>query len=313
MAPQSFQLVMRSGPNPGKTFALSKSEITIGRDIGNDVVINDAEISRRHARLFAQGSSFVLEDLGSTNGTFVEGQRLMGPHMLRPGELILLGENVTLVYEPLQQDPDATVAAVYNVPKMPPSQRPEPPREPYPGPERPPAGPPPSRPPEPPGFEEEPLRWPGPTRDYPDEAPQRPYVEEPRPPVYPEERPQRPYPEQAPRYPEAAPQRAYPEQAPHYPEDAPRRQPAYPEQPPRQAPPRTYSGQVPPGPVEAYDVADDEDVVPGRRFNPAWAAGGCGMVAILLCLVAVGFLFWVDSGGTERWCEFLGFLFPSCP
>ena len=47
----SFQIVIRSGPTPGKTYPLVKSEIFIGRDLSNDIVINDPEISRRHARL----------------------------------------------------------------------------------------------------------------------------------------------------------------------------------------------------------------------------------------------------------------------
>ena len=111
MASQTFQLVMRSGPNPGKTFVLDKSEITIGRESSNDIVINDAEISRKHARLLLQPGGYMLEDLGSTNGTFVDGQRLMGPHSLRAGELILFGENVSLTYESVQFDPDATVVA----------------------------------------------------------------------------------------------------------------------------------------------------------------------------------------------------------
>jgi predicted component of type VI protein secretion system len=111
MSPQSFQLVMRSGPNPGKTFPLEKSEITIGRDSMNDIVINDAEVSRKHARLLLQPGGYMLEDLGSTNGTFIEGQRLLGPHSLRPGELIQFGETVTLNFESVESadyDPDAT-------------------------------------------------------------------------------------------------------------------------------------------------------------------------------------------------------------
>lgn len=111
MAAQSYQLVMRSGPNPGQTFELSQNEITIGRDIGNTIVINDAEISRKHARLFAQAGGYVLEDTGSTNGTFVNGQRLMGPHLLRPGEVIFFGETVSLAYEAQQFDPNATMVA----------------------------------------------------------------------------------------------------------------------------------------------------------------------------------------------------------
>ncbi|MCZ7552248.1 MAG: FHA domain-containing protein [Anaerolineales bacterium] len=85
MASQTYQLVMHKGPNPGKIFELVQDELTIGRDITNRIVINDAEVSRKHARLTLQSGAYVIEDLGSTNGTFVDSQRLIGPHMLRPG------------------------------------------------------------------------------------------------------------------------------------------------------------------------------------------------------------------------------------
>jgi predicted component of type VI protein secretion system len=110
MASLKFHLIMRSGPEPGKAYELTNSEIYIGRDIHNDVVINDAEVSRKHARMEIQAGGYVLEDLGSTNGTFVNGQRLMGPHVLRPNELIMLGENVSLVFE-TRYDAGETVAA----------------------------------------------------------------------------------------------------------------------------------------------------------------------------------------------------------
>jgi predicted component of type VI protein secretion system len=110
MASQSFQFVMRTGPSPGKVFEVSKSEIYIGRDINNDIAINDAEVSRKHARVILQSGEYVLEDLGSTNGTYVNGQRLMGPHVMRPGETILLGENVSLAFE-AGYDADSTMLA----------------------------------------------------------------------------------------------------------------------------------------------------------------------------------------------------------
>jgi len=112
MAESSYRLVMRTGPNPGQTFDLLQPEITIGRDINNTVVINDAEVSRKHTRLFIQGGYYQVEDIGSTNGTFVNGQRLMGPHLLRPGEVIFLGETVSLSFEQAQFDPNATVASI---------------------------------------------------------------------------------------------------------------------------------------------------------------------------------------------------------
>ena len=71
-----FQFVMRSGPTPGVTFPLEGDQLIIGRDASNSITINDAEISRKHSRLSFQGGKYVLEDLGSTNGTFVNGQRI---------------------------------------------------------------------------------------------------------------------------------------------------------------------------------------------------------------------------------------------
>jgi hypothetical protein len=126
MAVSSYQFVMNAGPTPGKEFSLEKNEMFIGRDLTNDIVINDAEISRRHARLVAQAGGYVLEDLGSTNGTFVNGQRLASPYILRPGETVTLGEHVTLVYEQVQSDPDATIVAgaATSAPVMPPAPPP---------------------------------------------------------------------------------------------------------------------------------------------------------------------------------------------
>ncbi|HEY9076839.1 MAG TPA: FHA domain-containing protein [Anaerolineaceae bacterium] len=107
----NFRLVARSGPAAGKEFPLDKNEMFIGRDMTNEIIINDAEVSRRHARLSLQGTGYVLEDLASTNGTFVNGQRLMGPHLLRAGEVITLGERINLVVEGAPVVSEATVVA----------------------------------------------------------------------------------------------------------------------------------------------------------------------------------------------------------
>lgn len=104
-----FQLVMRSGPTPGKVYPLKSEEMFIGRDIGNDIVINDAEVSRRHTRLSMQAGGYILEDLGSTNGTAVNGDRLTSRHVLRVGEVVSFGEHVALVFETVADDKEATV------------------------------------------------------------------------------------------------------------------------------------------------------------------------------------------------------------
>lgn len=105
----TFRLVMRSGPSAGKIFPLDKPEIIVGRDLNNDIMINDPEVSRRHARFFVQGNSYVLEDLGSTNGTFINGQRLSGPYALHIGEAITFGERINVVFETEDIPEDSTV------------------------------------------------------------------------------------------------------------------------------------------------------------------------------------------------------------
>ncbi len=95
----SFRLIVRRGPQPNQIYELNKDIITLGRDITNDIVINDPEVSRHHCRMTRGGGGYTLEDLGSTNGTFVNGQRLTGARPLAGGDMVGLGETVTLGYE----------------------------------------------------------------------------------------------------------------------------------------------------------------------------------------------------------------------
>jgi predicted component of type VI protein secretion system len=103
---------------------LEGDQLTIGRDSTNEIVINDAEVSRRHARLTFQGGKYVLEDLGSTNGTFVNGQRLSGPRVLKAGEVISFGEQIVLVFESVSLDPGATMVSPRAAAAIPASPRP---------------------------------------------------------------------------------------------------------------------------------------------------------------------------------------------
>ncbi len=111
MAAPMYQLTMRSGPTPGKTYPIEMEEVFLGRDLANDVPISDPEVSRRHARFIMQADGIVLEDLGSTNGTFINGQRISTPQILHAGNVITFGENIVMVFEKASYDPDATVVA----------------------------------------------------------------------------------------------------------------------------------------------------------------------------------------------------------
>jgi len=104
-----YRLVAQSGSATG-AFPLDQPEMVLGRDPNTDIPVDDKEISRRHARLFQQGGNWILEDLGSLNGTYVNNIRLTQPHILRPGEVVNLGDHVTFLFEAVQMDPDATVA-----------------------------------------------------------------------------------------------------------------------------------------------------------------------------------------------------------
>ncbi len=108
--PRRFQLTVRKGPLPGKVFELAKSVLTIGREVKNDIVINDSEVSRQHVRLTEQEGGWQAEDLASTNGTFINGQRLTGPALLRHGDLLGMGETVQLEYTEVRTG-DATQMA----------------------------------------------------------------------------------------------------------------------------------------------------------------------------------------------------------
>ena len=108
MSEALYRLVIKAGGVVGTTYALETPELYIGRDVQNDIVVPEAEVSRRHARLIRNGDTYLLEDLGSTNGTFVNGRRLVGPILLQPGDEVKLGPNVIFVYERIS-DPNATV------------------------------------------------------------------------------------------------------------------------------------------------------------------------------------------------------------
>ncbi len=107
-----YQLTVRKGPKVGETFLLETYSLTIGRDPVSDVVLNDPEVSRQHARFTQTETGYQVQDLGSTNGTFVNGQRLESePMALQPGFTVSMGSGVTLLYEamPTRNSMDATM------------------------------------------------------------------------------------------------------------------------------------------------------------------------------------------------------------
>ena len=81
-----------------KVLNLKKSEAVVGRSHGNTVRIPSSEVSRQHCRLLVEDGLVTVEDLGSVNGTFLNGQRIRGAELVRPGDTLEVGP-VTFVVE----------------------------------------------------------------------------------------------------------------------------------------------------------------------------------------------------------------------
>ena len=96
--PPSAALVIRQGPQAGMSFPLLGNQVIIGREESIDITLQDPEASRRHARISWQMGQFVIEDLGSTNGTFVNGVQITIPQMLNPGDSVGIGQTA-LVFQ----------------------------------------------------------------------------------------------------------------------------------------------------------------------------------------------------------------------
>lgn len=85
-------LSVLAGGSAGALYVLGTETISIGRDADNAVVLSDVGVSGHHARIVRKRGRFILEDLGSTNGTFVNGHPITTPTELSDGDRIDLGQ-----------------------------------------------------------------------------------------------------------------------------------------------------------------------------------------------------------------------------
>jgi hypothetical protein len=113
----TWQLVVMQGADSGQLFAL-REQAQLGRSSDNDIRLNDDQVSRHHALIQRQAAAYVVSDLGSRNGTYLNGVRLSQPAYLHDGDAIQLGN--TMLQARVQQQaparPPATTPPAYTVP-----------------------------------------------------------------------------------------------------------------------------------------------------------------------------------------------------
>jgi pSer/pThr/pTyr-binding forkhead associated (FHA) protein len=103
-----------------KELAVGSREVSIGRSPENGLVIDNPAVSHYHARVFNEEGRLMLEDFGSMNGTFVNGQRVKMV-TLRPGDSVAIGKHTIIISESKELDgiaPDAASAAKAPAPKI---------------------------------------------------------------------------------------------------------------------------------------------------------------------------------------------------
>ena len=93
-APVAGQLVVvEPAAQRGRTYQVG-SELSIGRAAGCQIAIDDTYVSQVHARVFARAGNYVVEDLGSTNGTYLNRKKVAGPMTMQRGDRLEVGNTV---------------------------------------------------------------------------------------------------------------------------------------------------------------------------------------------------------------------------
>jgi pSer/pThr/pTyr-binding forkhead associated (FHA) protein len=110
MGYKNYRLTVIKGFNKGEVFSLDGDQITIGRGEENGVILNIAEVSRVHAELTRAEEGYMIKDLGSTNGTFVDKKKVGNKYLLKPGDTIMLGDAIYMTYQ-ADTDPEETLVA----------------------------------------------------------------------------------------------------------------------------------------------------------------------------------------------------------
>nr|WP_051681567.1 FHA domain-containing protein [Cellulomonas sp. HZM] len=107
LPPTSALLVMQRGPSAGARFLLDAERTLAGRSTRADIFLDDVTVSRKHAEFVRDGRTFLVRDVGSLNGTYVNRSRI-DEVVLRAGDEVQIGKyRMTFHPSPYREQPDA--------------------------------------------------------------------------------------------------------------------------------------------------------------------------------------------------------------
>src|SRR3990172_6972897 len=96
-----FSITVTEKGGDQRRHEFDKSEVTIGRVQGNDVILPKGNVSKRHARIVLKDGKFIIVDLKSTNGTYVNGRKITSPLVVKENDKIYIGDFILSVEEPM--------------------------------------------------------------------------------------------------------------------------------------------------------------------------------------------------------------------
>jgi pSer/pThr/pTyr-binding forkhead associated (FHA) protein len=107
-----FQLLIVRGRGASTTIQLGDGVTTVGRQDDCQLRIKSSQVSRRHCELFEKKGLLLVKDLGSSNGTFVNGKKIQDQRVLEPGDELTIGQILLKVAKVGQEPPKAAAKAV---------------------------------------------------------------------------------------------------------------------------------------------------------------------------------------------------------
>src|SRR5277367_5278088 len=101
-----FTIIIQEKGGEQRRMVFNKPEVTIGRVQGNDIVLPKGNVSKRHARIVLKDGKFIIVDLKSTNGTYVNGRKITSPLVVKDSDKIYIGDFIVGVDESATGEPD---------------------------------------------------------------------------------------------------------------------------------------------------------------------------------------------------------------